>query len=271
MNLRPSLYLLCLLLIGGAVPQNSIAQYQLVRSYPVSQPLLLAADPTGNAYVATGNELLMYNRKDTLYRRFSNMQLGLLTSIDASNPMKILLYFRDQGRILFLDNNISEFMQPVYLESYGLEQSTLACSSYDNGFWLYSPTRFALVRFDQYMQQTTEISNIQQLIHAAEIDPVQMQESSNRIYLNDPALGIMIFDVFGGYVRTLPITGIAFFQVVEGKLIYAQEDGLYLYDLVSMETEKWAWPEKKIPMSAVVTYDKLYLLQEGRLLIYRRP
>jgi hypothetical protein len=183
--------------------------------------------------------------------------------------MKILLYFRDQGRIQFLDNNISEFMEPVNLAAYGLEQATLACTSYDNGFWVYTPTNFSLVRFDQYMQPSTQIQNIHQLINAPEINPQQMQESSNRVYLNDPEIGIMVFDVFGGYVKTIPVKNILWFQVLENRLVYALDDGLYLFDLLSMEEEKWAWPAGIQPLYAMIAYDKLYLLTQQALMIYK--
>jgi len=245
------------------------AQYMPVKTWIVPRPSLLAADPTGNAYVATGNELWMFNRRDTLYRKFSNIQMGRLTSIDASNPLKILLYFRDQGRIQFLDNNISEFTQPVELEAYGLEQATLACTSYDNGFWVYTPVNFGMVRFDQSMQITTEIRNIHQLINAPEINPQMMQESSNKIYLSDPDIGIMIFDVFGGYVKTIPVKGITTFQVLENRLVYMLDDGLYLYDLTTFSEEKWTWPPGVKPLQAAITYDKLYLLTMQSLMIYK--
>lgn len=247
---------------------NLVAQLELVKTIPVLNPLMVTADPTGNGYLATGNELWMIGRSDTLFRKYSNIQLGQVTTIDATNPMKVLLYYRDQGRIQFLDNNISQFMDPVSLDVYGLEQATMVCTSYDNGFWVYTPTTFGLVRFDQNMKKTTAIPSMQQLISVPEIRPEMMQESSNKIYITDPDVGIFVFDVFGGYIKTIPIKDVFKFMVLENKLAYLRDDGVYVFDLFTMQEEKWTWPSGIKPVDMAITYDKVYLLTSRSLLIF---
>lgn len=245
------------------------AQYQLVKKIQVKGAMQVTTDPTGNAYLSFGNEMWMFNRSDSLYRKYSNIQLGEIAHIDATNPMKILLYYKDQGKIQFLDNNISEFIQPVVLENYDMGQATVACTSYDNGFWIYNPSTFSLIRFDQNFKISTTISNINQILQVDELNPVMAQEFSNRIYLSDPQLGIIVFDVFGGYYKTIPLTNVNNFQVIENKLIYLQSKSIYSYDLINMNEEKFEIPEEILPVSVSLNYNKLYVLTKDLLYIYK--
>lgn len=245
------------------------AQYQLVKKIQVKGAMQVTTDPTGNAYLSFGNEIWMFNRSDSLYRKYSNIKLGEIAHIDATNPMKILLYYKDQGKIQFLDNNISEFMQPVVLENYDMGQATIACSSYDNGFWIYNPSTFSLIRFDQYFKVSTTISNINQILQVDELNPIMAQEFSNRIYLSDPILGVIIFDVFGGYYKTIPIINVKNFQVIENKLIYLHENSIYSYDLINMNEEKFEIPEGITPVSVSLNYNKLYLVTKDALFVYK--
>lgn len=244
-----------------------LAQTEPSLDIPLKNARMLSADPTGNVYVATRNELVMLNRADTVFKKFSNLSLGMLSTLDASNPLKVLLYYRDQGRIQFLDNTASELSAAISLNSLGLEQAMLACISFDNGFWVWLPSSFSLMRFNQQLQPVQEVKNIQQLIGFMSFDPIAMQERNNMLYMLDQETGIQVFDVFGGYVKHIPVQGVEHFRVLDEGLLLQKKDMLLSYHLTLQTLDTL-----RLPSSAPIDFDvsskKLYLLFPDKLQIY---
>src|SRR5688572_3667151 len=85
------------------------------------------ADNFGNIYTVKNEELCKYLPNGKRHARYSNLRYGNITSLDVSNPLKILLYYRDFQQIIFLDNQLSVNSNPVSLELLGLEQAHLVC------------------------------------------------------------------------------------------------------------------------------------------------
>jgi hypothetical protein len=49
--------------------------------------------------------------------------------------------------------------------------------------------------------------------------------------VNDSALGIMVFDVFANYIKTLPIKGVVDFKILGEDLYFNINRQLYAYNL----------------------------------------
>ena len=266
-NLMSRLGFMILLLMS--IGFHSYAQDNNIhfKEIPLRNARLLSADPTGNVYVATRNELILINRADTVFKRFSNLSLGTLSTLDASNSMKALLYYRDQAKIQFLDNTASELSGPISLHSFGLEQAMLACISFDNGFWVWLPSSFSLHRFNQQAQSVINIKNIQQLTGLDQFNPITMRERNNMLYLSDPESGIQVFDVFGGYVKKIPIAGIEHFRVLDERLLFQKDNSLFSYHLLLHTIDTLQFPTSN-PIDFDVSSKKLYLLFPDMLRIY---
>lgn len=239
-----------------------------IKEIPISNGRLISTDPIGNVYVASRNQLILINRYDTIFKTFSNLRLGMLSTLDASNPLKVLLYFRDQGKIQFLDNTASELSTPISLNKFSLEQITLACISFDNGFWVYLPSTFELIRFNQHIEISSRTKNIQQITGLTELNPIEMKELSNLLYLNDPNVGLLVFDIFGAFVKKIPITGIEKFQLFNNQLLYRKADRLHIYNLTTFTETTHDFPQNTPPLDFDFASSKIYLLYADKLVIY---
>ncbi|UPT66170.1 MAG: hypothetical protein M0D57_17035 [Sphingobacteriales bacterium JAD_PAG50586_3] len=62
----------------------------------------LYVDKLDNVYVINDNEIFKYKPDGKLFNRYSNKSLGKVTMIDVSNPLKILLFYKDFSRIVYL-------------------------------------------------------------------------------------------------------------------------------------------------------------------------
>lgn len=200
---------------------------------------LLACDRLGNVYVANDYELQKRDPEGNLLYTYSNFIAGSISHVDPTDPFKVLVYFKEFGQVDVLDNTLSPNADPLLLQAYGFELATLVCRSYNNGLWIYDPTNFELLRFDQGMEISDRTGNINQLT-GYEIDPGYLLESDNSLYLSDAQTGLHVFDRFGTYYKTFPFKNIKTFQVQGDKIVYFTGEKLVIYDtrkLLSSEVE----------------------------------
>jgi hypothetical protein len=199
---------------------------------------LFTSDNLCNSYFVNGEELVKYPAvpgKPQL--RYSNKKLGNITTVDATNALKVLLYYRDFQQLVFLDSQLSPNGDPISLESLGYEQTDLVCSSFNNGFWIYNKQTNELVRFDENSQPITKTGNLKQLLQA-DLKPDYMTEYNSYLYLNCPDIGIYVFDMYGTFSRIISLKGLRSFQVNENIIYYYKSGRFYSYNTKAYE-EKW--------------------------------
>lgn len=226
----------------------------------------MTTDQLGRLYLARGHELFLYYPDGEMKYRFSDLSRGEITHLDTRNPMKLLLFYPGYSQIVFLDNTLSRSHPSVDLNTLNLELAQLACTSFDNGFWVYDPVSFRLLRFDQGLKITNEVSNINQLV-GLDINPIQMVEAENWVYMNDPKFGVFVFDSFGTYSRLIPITGAKRVQVRSNGIFFEYDDHLLKYDDLSFEQTEIQLPIKDC-VSLRIEKNQLFLMMKEEVLIY---
>ena len=191
-------------------------------------------DNLGNLYVVKDFTLLKYNPSGNLLFTYSDNFKGNISSISIGEGLKVLVYYRDNGQLAVLDNTLSQIAAPVNLNFNNLGTTTLATSSVQNSFWFYDPIGGAIIRTTNTISVIFNSGNLSQLLNYR-INPNFMVEFSNKLYLNDPEVGIMVFDIFGTYLKTIPITGLIKFQVAEKGLYFYSANHLYFYDFQNFQ------------------------------------
>jgi len=182
-------------------------------------------DNIGNIYTIKEEELLKYLPNGKFFARYSNLKLGGITTVDATNPLKIILYYRDFQQLVFLDDQLSLNSEVVSLETLGYEQTDLVCGSFNNSFWIYNKQNNELVRFDENSKKITSTGNLKQIMQN-ELSPNYMLEHNGYLYLNSPETGIYVFDIFGAFSKIISIKNLKQFQV-NGNIVYYQRDSSF--------------------------------------------
>jgi hypothetical protein len=183
------------------------------------------ADNLKNIYLVSQDELVKHLATGKFFARYSNLKLGNITLVDATNPLKVLLYYRDFQQIVFLDNQLSENSTPVSLEQLGYEQTELACAGANNSFWIYNKQNNELIRFDESSRKISSTGNLKQVLKS-DLTPNCMLEHNGYLFLNCPETGIYVFDIFGAFARLITLKNLKSFQVSES-IIYYQKDSLF--------------------------------------------
>ncbi len=223
-------------------------------------------DDFGNAYLVNDDELVKYLANGKFFARYSNLKLGTITFVDATNPLKLLLYYRDFQQIVFLDNQLSKNSEAVSLEQLGYEQTDLVCAGANNSFWLYNKQNNELVRFDANLKKIAATGNLKQVLQK-DLVPNFMIEHNGYLFLNCPASGIFVFDIFGAFSKMVTVKDLRQFQVNQN-IIYFQKDSLFCsYDYKLFDEVCKPLPDKGMEIVAKYYNGKLFSGYKDSLLI----
>jgi len=225
-------------------------------------------DEMGNVYALRGDVLELFNAKGKSWLQNSVKTFGKISTLDAFYSLKPMVFSKDQGQLAVLDNTLSVQGSVINLPRDGYPQVVLACMSVQNSFWLFDNRELALVRVDAQLRKLANTGRLDQLLGITPA-PTAMQEFDSRLYVNDPLHGILVFDIFGTYFKTIPILGAQSFEVREGALYYFAEGKMHVYDMKSFEIIDFPLPiEASLVLDARVERGKLYLLTADRIVIH---
>jgi hypothetical protein len=261
-SILPKLFFLLFIVISLCFRTDD---FVLIRSIQVNADFF-TVDILGNLYAVQKKTLTLYNDQGNVLHTYDNKSSGDITAIDASNPLKILVYYKDFNQIVFLDKTLSISGSPISLEELGISQSSFACTSYDNAFWVYDNTKSQLLRFDKNLVIQNQSENLSQIVD--KLDPCFMTEQNNSLYLCDPAKGILIFDKYGTYNKTLPVLKCCFLQVFDNKLFYLSDNMLKAIDLQNYNETSIELPEKEIT-GVQWNNDHLFLSKKNGISVYK--
>ncbi len=228
-------------------------------------------DEIGNVYALQGDELVLYDARGRSWLRNSVKTLGRITGIDAFYSLKPMVHAREQGQLAVLDNTLAVQGSVIILPANGYPQAVLACMSVQNGFWLYDQRDMALIRLDAQLRPLANTGRLDQLLGFAP-EPLAMQEHDSRLYVNDPKRGILVLDLFGTYMRTIPIIGARSFEVRGGGIYWLDAQGASRYDLRSFATERIALgPAAAQARELRAERGVYYLLLDDRIAAFGAP
>lgn len=226
----------------------------------------ITTDNVGNVYLLKGDELRKYDKNGVFLNNFSDKSLGKITSVDATNFLKLLIFYADFSKIAFLDNMLAPTRSPVQLQNLNLDQAMIVASSHNNGIWAYEQVSFQAIRLDQNLKVTHQTGNLMQLLNMS-IKPNFILENNNMLYINNPSTGILVFDIFGTYFKTIPIKELESFQIIENKVFYFQNKEFISYDLKTLEESRVEYTNQT-PLQVRFEKKRIYVLFPENLTIY---
>jgi hypothetical protein len=104
-----------------------------------------------------------------------------------------------------------------------------------------------------------------------ELKPNFLLEADNRVYLNNPAIGVLVFDIYGTYIKTIPIKELNSFQISDDEMVYFKNGELHSYQLKTLTEKNILLPASDSSasiLSARIERSKLYLLNKQNLSLY---
>jgi hypothetical protein len=251
-------------LISLAARSQQTANYKLVAAVE-SDATIAAIDKFGNCYLASSNKLWKYSPDGKQLYPYEEFRYGSIGSIDVTNPLKIVVFFPGVMKAIVLDRFLSPLVTYDFLQL-GYPSVTAVCGSTDGRIWFYDIAGLKLKKIDETGYILRESQSLNNVLSSIPI-PNFLLEYDNAVFMNDSAIGIVAFDLFGSYQKTIPVKGLKKFQLRERNIIYADDQKMFAYNTQTLSTAVLALPEGNFSQ-AVIGNNVLLILKERKAFFY---
>jgi hypothetical protein len=225
----------------------------------------ITLDKLGNLYICNGSILYKYNQNGNLLYTYSAFSKGKISELDVSNPLKIVVFSKDFMQIVFLDQKLAP-IQTLILSDLDLYAPACVCTSYDNGIWIYDEVFDQLFRYDANRNLSNK-SRILSQIWEKKTAPIAIKETeSGLLVVNDAENGLLIFDRFGTYLKTIPVFANRLFFLGD-MVLYPEGNLLKTININTLQENNYPLPESDILQVCIENKKMIVLTKENRVRI----
>ena len=205
-------------------------------------------DSYGNIYTIENNTIISkYNNQGKLLNSFSNPNYGTITSIDISNPDKVLVFYKDAAIILFLNEQFAPLINPINLFNLNYFNITLVSATNANTICIFDQTNLKLIILDLFLKEKSQF----QLLNTP-FNPIKMVSwGNNKLVIHDPKVGFLFFDNFGTLEKEIALLVPNDFQINDTKILFLQDSIIKEYNFEKLEM-------LQTPLSDIVTDASLF-------------
>lgn len=256
----------CLFFFSFAAYTQGSDSLQLLKFWDVKATNFYV-DALENIYLLNASNNLVRVEADGSTRfEFNDRKLGNLGVLDLSDPLDMFLFYPEFQELVVLDRTLSETGR-INLNAFGFFGIEAVGYSTDNRIWLYDPMAGTLKKVDFDGQLILESQIIPPLVRRP-LSPVRIREQDQRVYMYDPEVGILVFDVFGKYLEQIPWDADRSVQVEKEFLFGCKGGECLILETFSRKEWRFKIPGEKIS-KVWFRAGKLYVLSPKGLYLYK--
>ena len=267
MNIKAIIGFFLLLLTASARAQMD-SSFSRVKTIS-GDIIAFTVDNLDNIYLLSStNQVKKLNANGDSVGVFNEVKkFGKASLIDVSNPLKVLLYYKDFATIVVLDRFLA-IRNIIDLRQHDILQVKAIGQSYDNKIWVYDEVENKLKKIDDDGTLLQETVDFRQLFDPAPL-PQRIYDEDQFVYLYDSSLAVYVFDYYGALKNKVLINHWQNFKVT-GKFIYGSSANiLYRYNIKTYREEQWILPEEIRNAKAFnFTSTRLYALRRDNIDIF---
>jgi hypothetical protein len=171
-------------------------------------------------------------------------------------------------QIAILDQKLATLQTIASLSDLNLHLPTSVCASYYNGLWIYDEIQNQLFRYDANRNLSNK-SQILSQIWEKKTAPIHMKETeSGLLVVNDKENGLLIFDRFGTYLKTIPVFADRLFFSGD-TVFYVDGNELKSMNIRTLQQSVYPLPEDNILQICFENKRMIVLTKEHHVRIYR--
>ncbi len=230
-------------------------------------------DNLGNLFVIDQNQQLkkfgaaydsvgLYNN----VRRYGN-----LYAMDVSNPLKVLLWYKEFSIIVILDRLLG-IRSTIDLNKAGIVQCNAVAQSYDNNIWIYDDLAARVIKMDESGNQLLESADFR-VVFDDPPHPYILEDHNKQLYAYDSSRGLVILDYFGAYQKLLSYKHWRNVQAIGKNIVATDEKGLVVLQPDGINTTTYPLSPTLLQVKKIrLQGSRLFVLSaEGALRIYPYP
>lgn len=231
-----------------------------------------------NFYIDNLNNIYLLNKDNQLKKLNANgdsvgvsnalRKFGDIYSVDVSNPLKIIVYYRDFSTLIILDRFLST-LNTIDLRKYGILQSQAVAQSYDNNYWVFDAIENKLKKIDDngnVLLQTPDFRTI----FTESFSPEKIIDNNGFVYLYDSKKGWLIFDYYGALKQNVPQPNLKNVQVIKKELYgFDSAQNIHRYNTQTFKETVYHFTTKiRDTIKFEISMNNLFALAPDGLYIY---
>jgi len=238
----------------------SIAQTQI----PNINADFIKVDPYGNIYTVRKAQLSKFSPQGRLLSTYSDNTLGVISSIDVFNPMKVMVFYQDVGMLVFLNEQLAPINNPISLFDANYFSISLASYSAANQIHLYDDVNKYLITLDFFMREISRTP-----INFPGFNPIKMIELEEKsLALHDPESGVYLFDTFTTFNKLIPIITSQPIEVTSELIYYTRNNEVAIYNYKTMQAKTQQLPVSDVIQTLLHRNNMILLLRDGTVWIH---
>ncbi len=226
-------------------------------------------DNLGNLYVLTAeNQLKKYNVRGDSMGVFNDVKrYGKLTSINAINPLRTVLFYRDFRTVVVLDR-LMNTINTIDLRKLNIFQVRVVAPAYDNNIWVFDEQESKLKKIAEDGRVLSETADLRLVLDEAP-SPQKIYDQNGYVYLYDPAKGVFIFDYYGALKNKIALLNWTDMQVLGTTIAGRVNDKIMSYRTGTLDIKETPIPSSIILSQNIqITPIGIYVLDEKGVSLY---
>lgn len=233
--------------------------YTLVSWGEVNAQQLMVA-PDGRYFIMHGNTLEQFDTLGIFIGKFSDRGAEAISHADVSDPIDILLFYRDLQMVSILNPRLVMRSESVFLSSYSWFDISAMIWAPTVGYWMYDNWNQKLILID-YNYKALATSGWLRLLLKKNEAPRSIYSTLDRVVLHFPETGILIFNSLGQMVDQIAVANIDLVYLNGDNLYYTMGAKIWNYNLSTKRRLllKTELPEKVTDFG--IANNKLYIMK----------
>ncbi len=239
-----------------------------------SDVINFGVDNLGNLYLVNStNQVKKLSEKGDSIAVFNDIRrYGNLYSIDVTNPLKVILYYKDFTTIVVLDRLLNK-RNTIDLRKVNIFQVRAVATSYDGNVWVFDELDGKIKKIDDYGKVIFESTDLRVALPDSP-QPNNMFDRDGLLYLYDSSKAIFVFDYYGALKNSLAIKGYTNLQVIDKNTITAlYKKEIVVYKPTTLQQFTFLLPANVNNFKQLhFTNSKLYVLTNKQMVdVYSTP
>lgn len=262
-------FFICSQLVRAQTITQSTDTFFVFNKIAGEQVIDFTVDNLGNLYIMnnTGQIKKLGPAGDSI-AVFNNVrQYGKLSLMDVTNPLRVLLYYRDFGTIVVLDRFLNT-RTTIDLRKQQLFQVNAIGQSYDNNIWVYDELESRLKRVGEDGRVIDQSADFRLIVDTAP-SPQFVVDQNRLVYLYDSSKGVYLLDYYGGFKNRIQLKGWTDFTVIGNAMFGRDANMLYRYEPGTLNLQNYPIPVAMRDAQKIkITSGNLYVLRNERLEVF---
>lgn len=226
-------------------------------------------DNLDNLYlISNGNQLKKLNSNGDSAGVFNDVRkYGKLYFTDATNPLKLLLYYQNFSTIVVLDRFLN-IRNVINLRKQNIFNVKTIGASYDNNIWIFDEGDGKVKKIDDNGEVISETVDLRVALDTVP-SPINITDQDGFVYLYDPEKGFYIFDNYGSLKNKLPFLHWNNVEVTGKNLYGFNETTLLQYQTGSLNLKEFSLPASfNNAVQVKAMNGKVYVLHKDGIRVY---